>query len=230
MAAATAEAAAQNHPSAEVLFVEGAARSGDAGAASLAAARAYLRFGAALEAVGAGRRALQLTAPGLQADAMELLIEAMFLLSRDGDASSVLVAYTEQAPERFRDGARAHALALWGDREAIGELSGPVWRSRRDREIAGEIGPALDPMDPRVASDVAAALRWNPGDVHTRARRLHSAAPDQRAELIAELLAIGLTADRARAAVALDAVAAGLDAMGNTTLAEKARTEATALR
>ncbi|HUS68597.1 MAG TPA: hypothetical protein VMZ28_28875, partial [Kofleriaceae bacterium] len=84
-------AAAGDPARAEVFFVEAAAASGDAGASSVAAARAYLALRLPLPAVTAARRAIQLTGPGTaeHAEAIELAATGLEAVGRKDDAAEL---------------------------------------------------------------------------------------------------------------------------------------------
>ncbi len=93
MAAGTASVATGAVDRADIFFIEAAQASGDAGAASVAAARSFLAYGHALPAATAARRAVQLTAPGQPEhdDAVRLAARALDQLGR-GDAARRLLA------------------------------------------------------------------------------------------------------------------------------------------
>ena len=234
LAAGAAEVAAGHRVRADVLFVHGAARHGDAGAANLWAAQLFLDLGAPLEAIAAGRRALSLTAPGEDRAVFELLAKAMLMTRRLADARVVLEAFIERFEPRFRDAARARALAIWGEREHRASLDGPVWRGRRDAHLAagGDEAQRLLALAP---DDAAAALAlgstdtaagWNPGDISLRLPALRGDGSEQ----LAEVLIIGLIAEPVAARRALNAVATMLDKLGRHALADAARSEARARR
>ena len=95
-------AAAGDPARAEVFFVEAAAASGDAGASSIAAARAYLAVRQPLSAVTAARRAIQLTGPGTaeHAEAIELAATGLEAIGRKDDAAELRARVRSPAVSR----------------------------------------------------------------------------------------------------------------------------------
>jgi hypothetical protein len=118
--AGIAAAAAGDAPRADIFFVGGAAASGDAGAASLLAARAFLAAARPLPALTAARRAFDLTAPGEpdHVAAIEVVARAMDRLNRDREAEGMRAL--------LPDGAGAAAAAALGDAPAIDLAIGPL--------------------------------------------------------------------------------------------------------
>ena len=100
MAAGIASVAAGAVDRADVLFILGAHASGDAGAATLVAARSFLAHGHPLPAATAARRAVQLTASGQpeRAEAVHLAAAALEQLGR-ADAARRLRAEERVAAE-----------------------------------------------------------------------------------------------------------------------------------
>jgi hypothetical protein len=107
MVAAAAESATGDPTRADVLFIRAAATSGNAGAVNTIAAKTYLANGQPLHAIIAGRRALQLTAPGEDLAVLLVLAEAMQALARESDREATLQQYLERIAEPNRERARA---------------------------------------------------------------------------------------------------------------------------
>jgi hypothetical protein len=107
MAAGVASVATGAVDRADIFFIEGAQASGDAGSASVTAARTFLARGHALAAATASRRAVQLTAAGQPEhdEAVSLAARALDQLGR-ADAARALRASERVAPDRPRPAIR----------------------------------------------------------------------------------------------------------------------------
>ena len=227
---ATAAVSAGDPSRAEVYFIESAAADGDAGAANERAVRAFVAAGAAVEALPAGRRAVQLTAPGEGRSVFEAVAAAMLQHGRTGDAEVLLGELIAAVPAEFRDAARTQVATRWG----VDPGEGPRWTGRRDQLLDQAVSAddmeahtmdaglavryaAAETDSERAAAVLERAIAWNPGDVDARVALLARYEPgDARyGSLISELLLIAQTAppqvaDRAREQV-LSATSAALD-------------------
>ena len=149
MAAGAASVAAGAVERADVFFILGAQASGDAGAASLEAARLFLHHGQPLSAVTAARRALQLTAPGQPEhdEAARLAARGLDLLGR-ADAARALLASERVAPEppaptiTFPPSGSAAWQESIADRLALALLAPPDKASRLFTALADELDSA----------------------------------------------------------------------------------------
>lgn len=149
---AGAAAAAEGDPErAEVFFQRGAAASGDAGAASLEAARSLLAFGHPVHALGAGKRALQLTAPGEAQEVLAVVASADRALGRE------LAARAAERRLPARRSARDDALA-GEDLAALRRLA------ERDPTDAALAAAVLRLAGPEARGALERAARWNPRD------------------------------------------------------------------
>ncbi len=148
-------AASGDGAAARQALVTAAARSGDAGRAMLDGARALAEAGLLVDALDPAKRAVELTAPGEQQEALALAIELATELDRAEQVATLGAALAEQQAPRDPTTLRARALA--GDPDALAQAF------------------AADPTDAALAllatdaTDDAAALRraaeWNPTDV-----------------------------------------------------------------
>ena len=199
---AVAAVAAGDYPRADTLFISAAAASGDGGAVNRAAARAYARVGADVEALIAGRRALQLTAPGEELELLATIASVNESLGRKSDAEATRRYLLDRIAPDYRDAATGG------------------WSSRRDHLLGDPASAGSFPADPGLAvarareliasGDKAAAVAaltsaagWNPGAVAVRRAllaQLEPTAPDYQ-RVAAELLLIGLSGDRRSAAL-----------------------------
>jgi hypothetical protein len=177
LAAGMAAVGTGDSPRADVFFVLAAAASGDAGATSLIAARAFLAAGRALPALAAARRAHDLTAPGEpeHAAAIEVAAASLDLLGRDDDATALR--------GRLPEGARPAAGAASGSatREPADALPPPdtdTWATA----VASQLAVGLIAPSERAAPALAAVA-----DALERAglTELGQAARRERAGLLA---------------------------------------------
>ena len=149
MAAGAASVATGAVDRADILFIEGAQASGDAGAASVAAARTFLAHGHALPAVTAARRALQLTASGQPEhdEAVHLAARALDQLGRADAARRVRadagVAPDEPAPtSTFPPSGSAAWQAAVADNLALALLAPPDEAARLFTALADQLDGA----------------------------------------------------------------------------------------
>jgi len=169
MAAGAASAAAGALERADVFFILGAQASGDAGAASVKAARLFLDHGQPLAAVTAARRAVQLTASGQPEhdDAVRLAARALDLLGRS-DAARALLASEHVAPEppapaiTFPPSGSAAWQSAIADTLALALLAPPEKATRLFTALADELQQAgLDALATacrREAASVSSAF------------------------------------------------------------------------
>jgi hypothetical protein len=144
---------------ADILFIEGAHASGDAGAASVSAARTFLAHGHALPAVTAARRAVQLTASGQpeHEEAVRLAARALEQLGR-ADAARRVRADAGVAPDvpapaiTFPPSGSAAWQAAIADTLAVALLAPPDEAVRLFTALA-------DQLDAARLSSLAAACR-----------------------------------------------------------------------
>jgi hypothetical protein len=179
LAAGMAAVGTGDSPRADVFFVRAAAASGDAGATSLLAARAFLAAGRALPALTAARRAHDLTAPGEpeHAAAIEVAADSLDLLGRDADATALR--------GRLPGGARRAAGAASGSpaREPADALPPPdadTWATA----VASQLAVGLIAPPERAAPALAAVA-----DALERAglTELGQAARRERAGLLVDV-------------------------------------------
>jgi hypothetical protein len=148
MAAGAASVAAGDPVRADVFFVRAAAASGDAGAASLSAARRLMAADHALAAVAAARRAVQLTAPGEPEndEALALAAAGLERLGRAGDARELRRQMHRPLPAPTVDPFPGIDAAAWpgaiADRLALALVAPPAHAAPLFTQLADELDRA----------------------------------------------------------------------------------------